>query len=85
MSYLNWGKGAPPSPLFELHPFLEKVGTAIVHCYLLRSSSGRGGGEKVSLKLTATGLHFLSQGRETIPWELLESGHYSEKHSSFQP
>lgn len=67
MSYLSWGKGASPSPHCELPHSLEKVGTARLPVLLcIETDSGRGGGGKVSVKLTDTGLDFLSQGGETI-------------------
>lgn len=53
----------PLPALSELHPSLEKVGTAR-HGALLGTGSGRGG--KISVKLTAPGPRFLNQGGETI-------------------
>lgn len=57
------GKEVPLPALSELHPSLEKVGTAR-HGALLGTGSGRGG--KISVKLTAPGPRFLNQGGETI-------------------
>lgn len=77
-SYLSWGKGASPSPLCELPQSVEKVGTAKLNGLLFSTHSGRGGGRKVSVKLRVTGLDFLSQGGETVPWELYSQSLFRE-------